>query len=187
MERIYFTSDVHFWHKNILRFCPTTRKGNTVEEMNELLIENWNKQVQPNDRVYCLGDTFFCDAEKAIAIMKRLNGRIHLVYGNHDNVIRSNGTLRDMFESVSDYKEIKIGDQLVCMFHYPVWEWRNMHYGSYMFYGHIHNEIAPIPGRNMNVGIDTRPAGDMTLWSWEELDAMMKTREIRMHHKKSAM
>ena len=57
---MWFTSDLHFGHKNIMKFCPKYRSHcKDVEDMDEMLIEMWNKSVQPNDIVYNLGDLFF--------------------------------------------------------------------------------------------------------------------------------
>ena len=53
---IWFTSDLHFNHKRIIEYEPTTRPFASVEEMNETLIKNWNSVVQPEDTVYVLGD-----------------------------------------------------------------------------------------------------------------------------------
>lgn len=181
----FFTSDTHFFHKNILKFCPTTRKGQTVEEMNEILIRNWQEQVGANDIVHVLGDCFFCDAESAIRIMDRLPGHKYLTYGNHDKVIKNNSALRNKFVSVQDYREISICAKQVILFHFPMLQWNKMHYGSYHLFGHVHGSVPPY-GRAMDVGVDTRPDADMRLWSWEEIDARLSKGEILGHHKPSA-
>jgi calcineurin-like phosphoesterase family protein len=82
MMQTYFTSDTHFGHVNIIEYEKEFRPFSTVEEMNEALIENWNKVVKPNDRVYHLGD--FCFGPHNIQIAGRLNGQKRLVMGNHD-------------------------------------------------------------------------------------------------------
>ena len=91
MCNIYFTSDLHFSHQNIAKFCPQFRIQATVDEMDEALIAYWNATVQPEDIVYNLGDISFARDVPAIAkIMRRLNGQHHLIFGNHDNVIMRN-------------------------------------------------------------------------------------------------
>jgi len=105
-ERIWFTSDTHFGHKNILKFCPNSRPVKSVEEHDERLIRNWQEQVGQNDRVYHLGDFFFCNGDRAKKILDRLPGQIHFIHGNHDKVISSNHDIRSRFVSVSDYKSI---------------------------------------------------------------------------------
>lgn len=195
-ERIWFTSDTHFGHKNILRFCPNTRLGNDENEMTEILIANWQKQVGQNDRVYILGDVFFCNYDRAISIMDRLPGQKFLVYGNHDNVIRNNKTLRDKFVSVSEYKEIDVNGRKIVMFHYPMLEWNRMHYGAYALFGHVHGNMDHHPeilsARIMDVGVDSRPNyvvpndGPMTLWSFDQISTILEARPIRSHHGKYA-
>lgn len=184
MERVWFTSDTHFGHKNILRFCAQSRPVASIEEHDARLIANWQAQVAPQDRVYHLGDMFFCNITRARAIMEQLPGRIHLIYGNHDRVIQSNSDLRGKFEAVHDYKEIRLDDIKVCLFHFPIHEWHQVHRGSFHLYGHVHGSVQ-IPGRAMDVGVDTRPDGDMLLWSWEEVKARLSQREVLTHHNKS--
>jgi calcineurin-like phosphoesterase family protein len=78
---LYFTSDHHFWHTNIIKYC--NRPFVSVEEMNEALIQNWNDLVLPEDEVYYLGD--FSMAARPVEIYtSRLNGIKYLVPGNHD-------------------------------------------------------------------------------------------------------
>jgi calcineurin-like phosphoesterase family protein len=183
----FFTSDNHFWHKNIKKFCPNTRQGDSVEEMNQLMIRNWQAQVKPEDEVYLHGDVFFCDAERAIKIIDQLPGQKILIFGNHDKAIRSNSTLRSRFVSTSEWREVWIDNYKVIMHHYPTYEWKDMHKGAFHTYGHIHSRYGETPhpgisGRCMDVGIDSRPKGDMTLWPWEEVQRILSKRDIRAHH-----
>jgi calcineurin-like phosphoesterase family protein len=78
----YFTSDQHFGHFNIIRLC--SRPFETVEEMDEALLSKWNAKVKADDTVYILGDLFF-RAAKVEPILKALNGRKHIIVGNHDH------------------------------------------------------------------------------------------------------
>ena len=82
MRDTWFISDTHFSHKGILEYEKESRPFNTIEEMNETLIERWNNVVKPKDTIYHLGD--FCFGKANIAIAGRLNGRKILVMGNHD-------------------------------------------------------------------------------------------------------
>lgn len=192
MNNVWVSSDSHFKHKNILKFCPKTRQGQDSDEMTEILIRNWQRDVQPGDRVYLLGDVFFCNATEARNILSRLTGEIHLVYGNHDQVIRHNKDIRDMFASVQEYKEIKMGDRKVVLFHYPMLEWNGMHHGSYALFGHVHGSMDRHPeitsARIMDVGVDSRPEGivpdngPMSLWNWNQIDRILSKRPVRGHH-----
>lgn len=77
----WLSSDSHFWHANVIKYC--SRPFSSVEEMNEALIAAWNSVVKPGQRVAHLGD--FALAARAVeTIVPRLNGDIDLYLGNHD-------------------------------------------------------------------------------------------------------
>lgn len=180
-EQVFFTSDNHFFHKGILKFCPETRgHARDVDEMNELMIEVWRATVRPNDRVYILGDFSFGRTEATTKILAALPGRLHLIKGNHDNWVNQDASKR--FESVDDYKKIKLDGKSVVMFHYPIVEFDQMHHGAYHLYGHVHGGYSH-PGRAMDVGIDARPQKDMGLWAWEDIMTALEPRPILSHHK----
>lgn len=182
MANIWFTSDNHFGHANILKFSAATRRGANAQEMNQMMIQEWQRQVQPEDTVYMLGDVFFCQAHEAHSIMDQLPGQKHLVYGNHDKVIKNNNSLRQRFASVRDYNEFKINGSDIVLFHFPIYEWNKIHYGAYHLFGHVHGNTK-VPGRALDVGIDGELAnGSMSLFSWEQVDNFLKTKEIRTHH-----
>lgn len=131
----YFTSDLHFGHKNIIRF--DNRPFTSVEEMDETLINNWNKVVKDDDTVYILGDISWYNDEKTAEIFSKLKGHKVLIKGNHDWV---HGKLRRCFDEVTDYKELHLPDNThIVLCHYPITFFNRHHYGSYMFYGHVHN------------------------------------------------
>lgn len=110
---IWVISDTHFQHDNILKY--TDRPYDTVEEMNEKLIENWNSVVKPQDKIYHLGDVTFGNKNKYITdIHKRLNGRKRLIVGNHDDV----KFLSPYFEKVSMWRMWY--DLDILMTHVPV-------------------------------------------------------------------
>ena len=98
MSKTYFTSDLHFSHKNIAKFCPQFRPFDNVEEMDEFFNPNHGmKPLTPEDTVYNLGDFSFAQDHKQIErVLSRLNGQHHLIYGNHDHVIRQHA---DFFRS----------------------------------------------------------------------------------------
>jgi len=82
MSEIFFTSDTHFCHQPSFLWEP--RGFNSVEEMNEELVERWNKVVKPEDEVYHLGDFALNDVDAAIPYINRLNCKIYWIIGNHD-------------------------------------------------------------------------------------------------------
>ena len=81
-SKVYFTSDTHFNHANIIGFC--NRPFKSVEEMNEKLIENWNNVVGADDIVFHLGDFCLGGSAEWTKVLDRLNGKIYLIQGNHD-------------------------------------------------------------------------------------------------------
>ena len=131
---IYYISDMHFGHKNILNY--DRRPFDNTEQMDEKLIRRWNERVGRDDTVYVLGDAFFKGEEKSMAIIKRLNGHKHLIRGNHD---RNNGRLLKQWESVGEYAEIKDGGCTVVLSHYPMMFYNHQREGAIMLYGHVHN------------------------------------------------
>jgi len=97
---IWFTSDTHFDHENILKY--ENRPFADANEMTEALIDNWNNVVKPDDLIFHLGDVFFTSAARMEYIAKRLNGRKILIRGNHDKGI-SNGKFRKLGFDVYNY------------------------------------------------------------------------------------
>ena len=85
---IFFTADMHFGHENMISFVDYNgqkiRPFNTCQECDELMIENWNSMVKPQDKIYVLGDICF-NKNLGDKIMPRLNGKKCLIRGNHDN------------------------------------------------------------------------------------------------------
>ena len=142
---VFFTSDTHFSHKNILKYC--SRSYPTIEDMDAGLVELWNQTVSPTDTVYHLGDF---GGKAALPILPRLNGSKHLITGNHDpEIIRS----APEWISSQAYLEIKIECYRIILFHYPILEWNASHYGSLHFHGHLHGSMANRP-QTCDVGVD---------------------------------
>ena len=188
MSKIFFTSDNHWNHANIHKFCPQTRPDADVDVMDRKMISQWNYQVSPEDTVWMLGDVFFCKADKAKRIMNQLNGIKHLILGNHDRIIESDKSIQDMFASIHKYKEIVISRTTLCLFHYPIAEHNKCHYGSYHLHGHIHNRVSGVNGRILNVCVDSSEMAEIgrpyKLYSWEEVDRVLSKRNMLKHHGK---
>lgn len=164
---IYFTSDLHFSHKNIAKFCPAFRTPfESVEKMNDELIGLWNETVKPDDIVYNLGDVSFSHNLKEIeAVLKELNGKHHLILGNHDNLIAQNQERllkqikndgNPLLSSIHHYLKLNLRElkRTLILFHYPIDEWDGCHKGYYHLHGHIHDRMAKVKGKILNVGFD---------------------------------
>ena len=178
----FFVSDTHFLHKRILEFCPDTRKGSDYLEMTELMIQAWNDKVKCDDTVYHLGDVSFGCIEETEKVLNRLNGKIHLIQGNHDKSVVNNH-LAKRWESVQPYLRKTINSEQIVMFHYPIQEWDAMHYGSWHLYGHVHGKDMGLNNRKaLDVGVDNRISKDMAPWSFDEVKVIMDKREIFSHH-----
>ena len=154
---IYFISDTHFGHENVIRMCE--RPFKTIEEMNTALIENWNRRVKGNDTVYILGDLFFRCADPE-PILRQLKGRKHLIVGNHDGSWMQRVSVEDYFTGVSTLLETTDGHRGLTLCHYPLLSWRHQRQ-SYMIHGHIHGntdmDFWPLlcaRDRVLNAGVD---------------------------------
>lgn len=161
---IYFTSDLHFYHKNIIKYSPAFRNYENAEEMNEKLIELWNSVVTPEDTVYNLGDlSMAANTKKVIEVAKRLNGKHFLILGNHDYPIKSEKEklmemIKDdgnkLFEDIRDYKLLTFPGVQIALSHYPMAAWENQQHGAIMLHGHLHDYITNVKGKILNVGFD---------------------------------
>jgi len=143
VENIWFTSDTHFSHKNIIKHC--FRPFKTEHDMDERLIHNWNSVVGKNDVVFHLGDFLFYSGsnrettEIVEEYLSVLNGKKHLVIGNHDGraIIRARG-----WESVQDTLMVKAyNDKKIILNHFCQLVWDKAHYGSWHLYGHSHGTL----------------------------------------------
>ena len=150
-DKVWFTSDLHFWHKNICKYC--NRPYNTIEEMNQSIIDNWNSVVKEDDTVYLLGDMGFCGIEKLRVLMSQLKGHIRLVQGNHDSDKVVNRLIEEgLIEGVATLCYITVTgdeecpDQDLTLCHFPMIDWANKEKGAWMIHGHQHqlpNTVLP--------------------------------------------
>ena len=140
-QNIWFTSDMHLGHKNILKFC--NRPFDNVEEMNFKLIENWNSKVKENDIVFNLGDVAFGNPSFIKDCLSQLKGKHYLIIGNHDLKNLNNKSVLDMFEDVSFQRYLIIDGRCVYLNHYPFLcyggVYRNPENTVYQLYGHVHS------------------------------------------------
>jgi calcineurin-like phosphoesterase family protein len=134
MTKVYITSDSHFFHKNIIQY--ENRPFGSVEEMNEVMIKNWNKVVSKEDKIFHLGDFAFSNKEKTLELVSKLNGYKILILGNHDKR-RNIQFYRDVgFNEV--YKWSIIYSEWYILSHSPIYVNENMPYIN--IDGHIHNK-----------------------------------------------
>jgi calcineurin-like phosphoesterase family protein len=152
-DKLYFTSDTHFGHKAVIHFCD--RKAKDVEEMDEIMIKNWNDVVSEKDHIFHLGDFSFRNSTETTNIIERLNGHKYLIEGNHDrNMTRKN---KDLFEWTKPYYEIKSNfggsKQRIVLCHFAFRHWHQGHLGAWNLHGHSHGNLPP-NGKQLDVGVD---------------------------------
>ena len=151
---IFYTADLHLGYFPILH--DTARPFSGVPEMDEALISNWNARVGADDSVYIVGDFSYNGGEAPTQYLSRLNGRLHLIRGNHDTGLNHAERLLDYCDSVTDFLEIDDGGTHILLCHYPILHEK----GGYMIHGHIHNqrnhayEILKTLPRVLNAGVD---------------------------------
>ncbi|MDR7385280.1 metallophosphoesterase [Promicromonospora iranensis] len=178
----YYTSDQHFGHLNIIRFCDRPFPG--APAMNARLVELWNETVSDDDTVWVLGDVALGALDESLAHVDRLAGRKILVPGNHDRCWEGERTLRKGepearerrrtkerqryldagFAEIHDRPDpVAVGGQNVVLSHFPFEgdshgedrfvEYRPVDRGSWVVHGHVHNTWRQ-RGRQINVGVD---------------------------------
>jgi calcineurin-like phosphoesterase family protein len=179
MPNIWFVSDLHFFHNNVIKYCD--RPFDTVELMNEILINNWNQVVSPEDSIYCLGD--FSLAFRPIELYtSRLNGTKYLVPGNHDMChsyhkrSRKEENRQKWIEKYQDHGWIVLPEKTsinidgvgtVDLCHHPYSngeetrhgdkyaKWRPTDNGNWLLHGHCHSPYQKnLDKRMIDVGVD---------------------------------
>lgn len=134
-EKVFFTSDTHIGHENILKFCD--RPFNSVEEMDDAIINNWNKVVGPDDYVFHLGDVAFGGTDIWHKFLDNVNGHIFLIYGNHDIKNVRPGYLK-RFEYSSYQMYVRINDTFMYLNHCPLLCYGGMYKSIPQLFGHVH-------------------------------------------------
>lgn len=182
---IYLTADLHFGHKNVIKY--SNRPFKHVDEMDEKIIENWNSLIKTEDKVYVLGDISFYSKSKTENILRRLKGELFWINGNHDG--HSDVTKYDRFLWRKDYYELCVqkkeaygGREVSILFHYPIEHWNGKHYGVPHFHGHSHGGLGKnYKIRRIDVGID---CNNMFPFSYEQLMKELEKYEMptRDHH-----
>jgi calcineurin-like phosphoesterase family protein len=180
--KTFITSDLHFGHSNIKKFCAESRArfSDDVDLMNEQMIMEWNELIGVNDVTYILGDVAFLPTLKAISVVKRLHGQKILIEGNHDRKALRDPVYRSCFKEIHHILNISYAGTKVVMCHYPFLEWDQMHRGSVHFHGHLHgNPTGQEQYRCRDMGMDA--TGEIAI-TMEEAIASVVDNEIKAHH-----
>ena len=167
-SKIWFTADTHFGH-NFINIC--CKRPYRYADADNFLIENWNSVVDVGDTVYHLGDFAFGNHEKVERYRHQLNGKIHLILGNHDykNKIYN---MPETFSEITPLRELKYNGVRATLCHYAMRVWNASHFDSWQLYGHSHGGLDPV-GKQLDVGVDKHDYKPISL---EEVIAYMETR-----------
>ncbi|MFW6311689.1 MAG: metallophosphoesterase [Nanoarchaeota archaeon] len=185
-DNLYFTSDSHFHHKNIVEYC--NRPWGDVQTQDSALIALWNSVVPKDATVFHGGDFIFTgNIEYTRELVDKLNGTIYLTLGNHDYKNSLNREVfKTIFEDVQDIYYITVEDEELeynCMniqiCHYPLYYWRS---GYVHLHGHIHsgprstsNEKLSFHPLRYDIGIDNN---DYKPISYHDLKVILTKRQI---------
>jgi calcineurin-like phosphoesterase family protein len=200
-HKIFFISDTHYGHTNICRGVSNWRDANgeipidrtrdfqTLEDMNDAIVENINHKVGENDILFHLGDWSFGGFDNIKEFRDRIHCKnIHLILGNHDHHIeRNKNDIQKLFSSVNQYLRLSIslypgtkiyqGEHNFILMHYPIASWHNMNDGVIHLHGHVH--LPPdkklSAGKAMDIGID---GNNMEPYSIGEILNIMKNQPV---------
>jgi calcineurin-like phosphoesterase family protein len=180
--KTFFTSDIHFGHKNILKYDKRPFKH--ISEHDERIIENWNHLISNQDDVYYLGDFAFAPRDYIESILMRLNGRKNFIKGNHDK--------KDTIELYKKYgnflgelRKISVNNQEIVLCHYAMKVWDKSHHGSWHLYGHSHGSLPDdIHSLSFDVGINNH---DYEPIEFEQVKKIMSKKHFKPidHHGKN--
>lgn len=154
----YYIADNHFAHANIIEFC--NRPFNSVEEMDQFMINAWNRVVTQEDEVYIIGDLIYRSKKPYTWYLEQLPGKKHLIIGNHDGLMIKQPKAAAYFESIEKTALIRDNGKKIFLCHYPVLEWPGYFRGEWCISGHIHNAkneayyILKNMEKQLNAGVD---------------------------------
>lgn len=181
MAETWFTSDEHYFHKNICRY--TGRPFSSIEEMNKALVDNHNAVVQIDDTVWHLGDFAFAKSNQIEWILHSLNGSHYFCRGNHDKELLKNIKYfldKGLFKDSDKDAEITVNGQFIILHHYGKRVWNKSHKGSWQLFGHSHGSLPPY-GKSVDVGVDSTwitGKAEYRPFSFKELQRYMNTRPL---------
>lgn len=184
--KFYFTSDTHYGHGNIMRYCKRpffvhddekekVEKGQkftvskeSINNMNDQLVERFNKLVKPNDVLIHHGDFAWHPFKNSVEFIERLNCKnLFLIWGNHDEA-----ELGNFIPNNYDQCLIKLEGVEIHSNHYPQDTWESSHRGSWHLFGHVHGaansrrELNPAWSMSLDCGVDSH---DFRPWEFQEL------------------
>jgi calcineurin-like phosphoesterase family protein len=165
---IFVSADQHFGHDNVRAYC--NRDFKNIDDMDEALINAWNKVIKPDDLVYHLGDFTLGGRLDAERYFGRLNGYIRVLgnpwhhdkrwlppYNGYSNYFSGSGNMVKIEQPIVVLEDVEQIDgrgvpAVLCHYAFEIWERR--HYNSLHFHGHSHSRL-PIVANRLDVGVDS--------------------------------
>ena len=191
-RKVWITSDTHYGHKNICRGVTSwrlpdgripiekTRDFDTIEQMNEAIVDGINSVVGQDDVLIHLGDFSFGGFENIQKFRDRIICKeIHLILGNHDTHIENNkGGVQELFTSVNHYTRLLYKNKTFVLFHFPISSWDSLNKGHIHLHGHVHlpTNLRFGKGKKMDVGMDGHPT--FGVYGMGDIIQIMDKREI---------
>lgn len=197
-QKLFFTSDTHYNHRNICRgvTCWRTQDGEVpisqtrdfpdLEKMNATIVDNINEVVGQDDILIHLGDWSFGGFESIKEFRDRIVCRnIYLAYGNHDHHIENNREgIQEIFTKTFQYEVLTVyghkGEKLheFVIDHYPLCSWHDMNKGRFHLFGHVHlpSDKKIMGGRSMDVGMD---GNDMKPYLMDDIVRKLSGRAVQ--------
>ena len=163
----YYISDLHLFHNRILE--KFNRPFSSVEEMHEMIINNWKNKVKADDTVYILGDVGMYHPKEIGNILNNLPGHKILITGNHDFKNIHSGIYKKVFDKITSYLEIEDNGRNVILFHYPIEDWNGKYREYYHLHGHIHNNEDSLSQKERRFNVSAEVV-DYTPVSLDELE-----------------
>ena len=163
----YYISDLHLFHNRILE--KFNRPFSSVEEMHEMIINNWKNKVKADDTVYILGDVGMYHPKEIGNILNNLPGHKILITGNHDFKNIHSGSDKKVFDKITSYLEIEDNGRNVILFHYPIEDWNGKYREYYHLHGHIHNNEESLSQKERRFNVSAEVV-DYTPVSLDELE-----------------
>ena len=163
----YYISDLHLFHNRILE--KFNRPFSSVEEMHEMIINNWKNKVKTDDTVYILGDVGMYHPKEIGNILNNLPGHKILITGNHDFKNIHSGSYKKVFDKITSYLEIEDNGRNVILFHYPLEDWNGKYREYYHLHGHIHNNEDSLSQKERRFNVSAEVV-DYTPVSLDELE-----------------
>ena len=174
-QNLYFTSDTHYGHENICRGTCSwkdrsgTRDFDTIEQMNQTIVDRINQVVQEDDVLFHLGDWSFGGFSRVEEFRDKIKCKnIHIILGNHDHHIENDKHgIKSRFASVNHYLFLQVSETSpirgaavkktkFVLSHYPICSWKDMYMGVFHLHGHVHlpSNLVVGQGKSLDVGMD---------------------------------